>query len=268
MQFLVTSLAAQAVNQFDAYFQLQNISAQQTLFVNGVFFISGQYPTLFHHDESEDRVSFCLSGDEDDRLEFVDAYDSNTLLEVEGLATGCGMVDFSENSLVWLEQETGRTPIWFATTVEKKGKKKKSVEKLSFLFSDDYIIVDNVASHYVSNFPPGNMMHLSLDTFDLVDLKRLSRTTTLPNHLQPSLQEFHARLAVEQSLEPFLVDQDEYTFVVEYDPKYYSSRLLLCLLHKMNIPVRVIRTIPSYLDFNNDAYNYDSYYRQLLGTKS
>lgn len=268
MQFLVTSLAAQTVNQFDAYFEFRNISAEQTLLVNNVFFVSTQYPNLFHHDPVENRVSFCLSDDAETLSSFIEAYESNALLSTSAIDCACGMFDFNTNSITWFEEDTGRHPIWFATKAKENRIEFAKSNEVSFILSDDLIVVDNIGSHSVSSFPPGNVMSLSLTSFGLINLQEKHSLRKAPMSLQTPLSIEDAETAVKLTLEPYLKQPEQYTFVIEYDPQYYSSRLLLCILFKMNLPVRVVRTRPTYFEFDKGAFGYDSFFRQLLGMNS
>lgn len=265
MQFLVTSLAAQTVNQFDAYFTFRNISASQTLFVNDIFFVSTQYPQLFHHDADKNRVSFCLSDDTEIHSRFVGAYESNSLLSTTEIDCGCGMFDFNTNSLTWLEEDTGRIPVWFATKAKTINNEFPKSTAISFILTDDLIVVNNIASHYVSTFPPGNLMSFSLDSFGMTNLQEKTSFRKAPSSTQTLLLKEDAENAIQLVLAPYLQRPEQYTIVIEYDPQYYSSRLLLCILFQMNLTFRVIRTRPTYLEFDNEAFGYDPLYRKLLG---
>lgn len=264
MNFLVTSLAAHYVNEFASYFSFQNVTSMQSLSMNGIHFVSFDSPSLFRvYDDHDDLVAFCQSGIDADADAFVRAYHDDTLLTSREVSYGCGLVDFAQNQFVWIGEETGRAPVWFAASSRAS---ELVTRPASFAVSTDVLLLDNVASHSISSFPPGNLFVLTLDTFDVVNVKHTQRFHRQSTLQPPLLTEAEARRALNEALRPYLPVSSQFTFLVEYDPFYYSSRLLLCLLAQLHIPFRVIRTVSTYLDVSAEVFADDAYYQSLLGT--
>lgn len=231
--------------------------------MNGIHFVSFDSPSLFRVYDNDNLVAFCQSGIDADADAFVRAYHDDTLLTSQEVTYGCGLVDFAQNQYVWIGEETGSAPVWFAASSRAP---ELTTRPVSFAVATDVLLIDNIASHSISSFPPGNLFVLALDTFHLANVKHTRRFHQQSTLQPPLLTEAEARRALNDALRPYIPVLQQFTFLVEYDPFYYSSRLLLCLLAQMHIPFRVIRTVPTYLDVTAEVFADDAYFQSLLGT--